>query len=63
MHEYKADETAKRNDAFRIPGKLRVTRGVQVLVDDISVLGAVMTFGAFTEDNDPDGEHNFCNCD
>lgn len=64
---------AQQNDRFRsmvhipqfgtpdIDGRVLITRGVAVLppVTQICILAAVRTFDAFTEDNDPYGEHDF----
>ena len=36
-----------------------VTQGVQVLDDVAAIIDKVRTFDAFTEDNDPHGEHDF----
>lgn len=36
-----------------------VTQGVQVLDDITAILHKVRTFEAFTEENDPHGEHDF----
>lgn len=53
------------NDAFRKSGgsggRFMVTAGVQALgpIRVAALLRQVMTFGAFTEDNDPYGEHDF----
>lgn len=52
------------NDAFRTTltgGRILVTPGVSALPPDVQVvaLRRVATFDAFTEDNDPHGEHDF----
>lgn len=39
--------------------RVMVTQGVQVLDDIAAILDKVRTFDAFTEDNDPHGEHDF----
>lgn len=51
------------NDQFRkaptpSKGRLMITQGIQQRCD-ASVIQQVMTFDAFTEDNDPYGEHDF----
>jgi hypothetical protein len=55
---------AKMNDLFRgtfIGGKVVMTQGVAALPEALraEVLTAVREFTAFTEDNDPHGEHDF----
>ena len=59
-----ATTIAALNDQFRKTldgGKVMITRGVSALgstaVGDLLV--EVRTFGCFTEDNDPHGEHDF----
>lgn len=52
------------NDAFRTSfagGKVMMTAGVHALPDMVkcAALHEVATFNAFTEDNDPYGEHDF----
>jgi hypothetical protein len=52
------------NDAFRKSfsgGKVMMTAGVNALPDMVkcAALHEVATFSAFTEDNDPHGEHDF----
>lgn len=52
------------NDVFRqtfIGGRVAMTRGVADLpeTDQAVVLGKVRLFTAFTQDNDPHGEHDF----
>ena len=52
------------NDAFRrtfIGGAVMITAGVEAMTDDErrSLLEKVRTFEAFSEDNDPHGEHDF----
>ena len=59
---------ARLNDAFRstlIGGKVLLTQGVDALTaaDKTQLLTAVMTFSAFTGDNDPWGEHDFGSID
>ncbi|GJL59732.1 MAG: hypothetical protein NPIRA03_25890 [Nitrospirales bacterium] len=68
---------AELNDRFRsrlhipqfgtpdIPGKFLLTRGVANLLpqDQIIILAEVREFNAFTEDNDPYGEHDFGSLD
>lgn len=39
--------------------RMMVTPGVQALEDLAAILMEVRTFDAFTEDNDPHGEHDF----
>ncbi len=55
---------AELNDAFRRTGRggrVLMTRGVAALGEDLVLraVEAVRTFEAFTEDNDPYGEHDF----
>ncbi|PPQ35154.1 Protein of unknown function [Rhodoblastus acidophilus] len=53
------------NDAFRkaphARGKFCLTRGIAAMPmsTQLAILHRVMTFDAFTEDNDPYQEHNF----
>ncbi|MBD1549540.1 DUF3768 domain-containing protein [Roseibium aggregatum] len=52
------------NDTFRKTfqgGKVYITKGIATLPKDLrpQMLMAVRTFTAFTEDNDPYGEHDF----
>ena len=56
------------NDAFRKTlnptlGRTMLTAGVNSLPSDVRamVIRKVATFDAFTEDNDPNGEHDFGN--
>lgn len=54
----------KLNDAFRttfLGGRVMMSTGVASLLDDTraEILDKVRTFNAFTEDNDPSGEHDF----
>ena len=58
-----ASRIRELNDRFRrtfIGGRVTLTRGV---ADDhevaVQLLAAVRTFDAFTDDNDPHGEHDF----
>lgn len=39
--------------------RVMITSGVQALDDVVGVLMKVRTFDAFTEENDPHGEHDF----
>ena len=64
----KSSDSARRirhlNDAFRrtfVGGAVLVTAGVQALpaTKRIAILAKVRAFDAFTEDNDPHGEHDF----
>ena len=55
---------ASGNDAFRrtfVGGVVVVTAAVEALPSQLrsSLLGKVREFDAFTEDNDPHGEHDF----
>lgn len=60
MDDTKASEIAQLNDTFRRSRvRLYVTRGVEALDDVQGVLREVTHFEAFTEDNDPYGEHDF----
>jgi hypothetical protein len=52
------------NDDFRrtfVGGAVMITAGVEAMPDDQrrSLLAQVRAFDAFTEDNDPHGEHDF----
>ena len=54
----------KLNDQFRTTmsgGRVLVTPGVAALPPDLQVMAVrkVATFDAFTDDNDPHGEHDF----
>lgn len=66
------NDIAKLNDRFRlslgipafnggIPGKIVRTAGIAALPpdDQAAILNKVREFNAFTEDNDPCGEHDF----
>jgi hypothetical protein len=60
----KADRSRELNDAFRrtfIGGAVMITAGVEAMPADQrrSLLQKVRAFDAFTEDNDPHGEHDF----
>jgi hypothetical protein len=55
---------AEQNDAFRCgiaPGTVFLTAGVNALPVEakLDILKKVIAFDAFTEDNDPYGEHDF----
>lgn len=55
---------ARINDAFRTTftgGRVMMTAGINALPDQTkaNVLTAVRQFSDFTEDNDPQGEHDF----
>jgi hypothetical protein len=58
-------EIRRLNDAFRRSlsggGKVLITPGIAALPfpDQAVILGKVRTFDAFSEDNDPHGEHDF----
>jgi len=57
-------EIRRLNDAFRTTltgGRVLITTGVQQLPASVQqdAIGRVRTFNAFTEDNDPYGEHDF----
>lgn len=63
-----ASQVAALNDAFRtsggigpVPGMIVVTCGIHGLPcgQQTALMGAVIQFNAFTEDNDPYGEHDF----
>ena len=59
-----AGEVARLNDLFRqtfVGGEVVMTQGVASLSADTrnKVIGAVRTFAAFTDANDPHGEHDF----
>ena len=63
-HEEKAARIRELNDAFRRTfsgGKVTMTTGVYALPDMVkaAALQKAATFDAFTEDNDPHGEHDF----
>lgn len=56
---------AELNDLLRetfLTGRVVLTEGIRSLADDVreDVLTQVRNFSAFTEDNDPHGEHDFC---
>ncbi len=60
----KADRIRELNDAFRrafVGGAVMITAGVEAMPADQrrSLLQKVRAFDAFTEDNDPHGEHDF----
>lgn len=60
MEHEKQPSVANLNDEFRRSGQgLMITPGIQALEDVMGLVGAVMSFGNFTEDNDPYGEHDF----
>jgi hypothetical protein len=64
----KTDTIRELNDAFRrtfIGGAVMITAGVEAITDDErrSLLQKVRTFDAFSEDNDPHGEHDFGSID
>lgn len=51
------------NDELRchlMGGRVFITRGIQALDEEtmVAVMDAVSTFDAFTDDNDPHGEHD-----
>ena len=59
-----AKRVRRLNDAFRrtfVGGVVVVTAGVDALPSQLrsSLLAKVRAFDAFTEDNDPHGEHDF----
>ena len=59
-----AERVRRLNDAFRrtfVGGVVVITAGVEALPREQrgSLLVKIRTFGAFTEDNDPHGEHDF----
>ncbi len=56
-------EIARLNDQFRSTGQggeMFMTRGIGALpmLDRLHILAAVRAFDAFTQDNDPHGEHD-----
>ena len=58
------DKIAKANDLLRqtfLTGKVVMTAGIYSLPDDTreGIITKVRSFDAFTEDNDPYGEHDF----
>lgn len=68
MTDAKTQCIAALNDLFRrggpsskVPGRMFTTAGVSALSDEaqILMLRQVSGFEAFTEDNDPHGEHDF----
>ncbi len=63
MSDFTVDRSkliAALNDKFRRSGfGLMITPGVKAIDDLIGLLGEVKAFHAFTEDNDPYGEHDF----
>jgi Protein of unknown function (DUF3768) len=63
-HPDPAQRVRQLNDAFRrtlVGGVVVVTAGVEALPSQLrsSLLAKVREFDAFTEDNDPHGEHDF----
>lgn len=59
-----ADRIRELNDAFRstfIGGHVMLTASVDALPSDVRAMAIrkVATFDAFSEDNDPHGEHDF----
>src|SRR5258708_997916 len=65
-HLMAAEKIRALNDAFRTTmtgGRVMMTAGVDALPSDVKavVIRRVATFSDFTEDNDPHGEHDFCN--
>jgi uncharacterized protein DUF3768 len=55
-------KTRALNDELRRTfsgGKIMMTNGLSSHPDHIRILNRVRTFNAFTEDNDPYGEHDF----
>lgn len=55
---------AALNDAFRrsfIGGSVLLTPGITSLseADQVAIMHAIASFGSFTPDNDPYGEHDF----
>lgn len=63
METENAKEIAKRNDAYRLQGKVVLTNGVIALDDLLGLLTAVRSFNDFTEDSDPYHEHDFGSLD
>ena len=66
--EFKADRIRELNDAFRrtfIGGAVMITQGVEAMPLDQrrSLLQKIRSFDAFSEDNDPHGEHDFGSVD
>ncbi|MBW4062126.1 DUF3768 domain-containing protein [Candidatus Saccharibacteria bacterium] len=60
METEQAAKVAALNDAFRATGQgVTITPGVQALLDLHGLLEAVRHFEAWTEGNDPYGEHDF----
>lgn len=63
--ENEAERIAQLNDEFRKAvgqgGRIYMTQGIRALPpdDQFQVLNLVKTFNAFSEDNDPYGEHDF----
>jgi hypothetical protein len=59
---YDTAEVRRLNDSFRqnlIGGRVMMTRGIVGRPDCNAILEAVKHFDAFTNDNDPYGEHDF----
>lgn len=58
VEKAKAEEIAKRNDAFRKSGKFVITLDVQALNHEQqeTLFRRVIEFDTFTEDNDPHGK-------
>lgn len=66
MSTEQTEQIRQLNDAFRRSGfGVTVTNGVRALgvASMMSILHAVAQFNAFTEDNDPHGEHDFGSID
>src|SRR5271154_5350856 len=66
--ESKTDRIRELNDAFRrtfVGGMVMITAGVEALPVDQRrmLLEKVRAFDAFTDDNDPHGEHDFGSVD
>jgi hypothetical protein len=60
METEQATQIAALNNAFRAAGHgVTITSGVQVLPDLHGLLEAVREFNAWTDGNDPYGEHDF----
>lgn len=62
---FRTKRIRRLNDAFRrgevLHGSIVITEGIRALGDDIlpRIVALVSEFGAFSEDNDPHGEHDF----
>lgn len=60
MQTFQATTIANMNDTFRRLGfGVTITSGIQEILDLSGLLKMVREYGAFSEDSDPYGEHDF----